>query len=126
MTSSDSGRRRGPGQLESEILAVLWAADHPLTPAEVRSITDESLAYNTVHTILTRLCEKGQLVHIEYDERPAYTPVRSAADEFADRMRAVLNAGQDRHEILARFVSALDESDEAALRGLLRRRRKTR
>jgi predicted transcriptional regulator len=116
--------RRGPGQLESEILAALWAAETPLTPAQVHTLVTADLAYNTVHTILSRLSEKGQVLRVLYEGRPAYEPAKDAADDAADRMRAVLDAGLDRSEILARFVHTLDAQDEAALRAALRRARR--
>jgi predicted transcriptional regulator len=116
--------RRGPGQLESEILATLWAAETPLTPVQVHAIVAGDLAYNTVHTILSRLQDKGQVVRVLLDGRPAYEPAKDAADDAADRMRAVLEAGFDRGEILARFVHALEPDDEAALRAALRRARR--
>jgi predicted transcriptional regulator len=117
--------RRGPGQLESEVLAVLWAADAALTPAQIQAELGGKLAYNTVHTILGRLCDKGQIVRALHDGRPAYAPAKEAAEDSADRMRAVLDAGRDRQAILARFVTGLDAEDEAALRAFLRRRRRT-
>ncbi len=116
-------RRRAPGQLESEILAVLWAADTPLTPLQVQETLGDQLAYNTVHTILSRLCDKGVLLRTTHDGRSAYEPATTAADDSAGRMRAILASGQDRREILTRFVSTLDADDEAALRAVLRRRR---
>jgi predicted transcriptional regulator len=116
--------RRGPGQLENEILATLWAAETALTPAQVHAIVAGDLAYNTVHTILSRLQDKGQVVRVLLDGRPAYEPAKDAADDAADRMRAVLEAGFDRGEILARFVHALEPEDEAALRSALRRARR--
>jgi predicted transcriptional regulator len=110
--------------LESEILATLWAAETPLTPVQVHAIVGGDLAYNTVHTILSRLQDKGQVVRVLLDGRPAYEPAKDAADDAADRMRAVLEAGFDRGEILARFVHALEPEDEAALRAALRRARR--
>jgi predicted transcriptional regulator len=116
--------RRGPGQLESEILAALWAADTPLTPAQVHATVADDLAYNTIHTILSRLHDKGQVYRVVYEGRPAYEPAKDAAGDAADRMLAVLDSGWDRGEILTRFVHTLDEDDEAALRAALRRARR--
>ena len=52
-------KRRASGSLESEVLAALWAAERPLTTAEVAEALDSGLAYTTVQTILARLHDKG-------------------------------------------------------------------
>ena len=51
--------RRPMGALEAEVLDVLWRADGPVTPADVRTAMGTDLAYTTVMTILVRLWEKG-------------------------------------------------------------------
>src|SRR5690348_17919070 len=71
--------RRGAGQLESEVLAALWAAPTPLTPAQVQAAVDAGLAYNTVHTILIRLQDKGQVLRVVHEGRSAYSPATDAA-----------------------------------------------
>jgi predicted transcriptional regulator len=112
--------RRESGQLENEVLAVLWSASEPLTPTQIQAAVAD-VAYNTVHTILTRLLDKQQVARGLHNGRPAYSPVKDAAQTAADRMHAVLEAGSDRDTILARFVSSLSPDDEAALRTLLDR-----
>lgn len=112
--------RREAGQLENEVLAVLWAAEEPLTPTQIQSAV-EGVAYNTVHTILTRLLDKQQVVRGLHNGRPAYVPAKDAAQTAADRMHALLEASTDRDAILARFVSNLSPDEEAALRALLAR-----
>jgi predicted transcriptional regulator len=102
--------------LEREILAALWSAEGPLTPAQIQASLDAGLAYNTVHTILTRLVEKGRLVRVSADGRTLYAPTKDAADSAAEQMASVLDAAADRGAILARFVSSLTPEDEAALR----------
>jgi predicted transcriptional regulator len=115
--------RRAAGGLEAEILTVLWAAQAPLSPAEIQAAL-EDLAYNTIHTILTRLVEKGQIVRVSRDGRPAYAPVKDAAQTAADQMRAALAIGTDRAKILANFVTDLSAEDEARLRAALQRARR--
>jgi predicted transcriptional regulator len=120
--SGERSRRRGAGQLETDILSVLWAADGPLTPTQVVAGMGEGLAYNTVHTILTRLQDKGQVRREVIEGRSRYSPVRDAADATADQMRAVLDAAPDhRAAVLARFVTGLSRADEAAVRAALGR-----
>ena len=52
--------RRSSGELESEVLATLWATEEARTPAEIQAEIGGGLAYNTVHTILKRLYDKEQ------------------------------------------------------------------
>ncbi|WP_027345150.1 BlaI/MecI/CopY family transcriptional regulator [Hamadaea tsunoensis] len=111
--------RRPAGQLEGEVLGVLWSAPQALTASEVQEAVGGGLAYNTVHTILTRLTAKGRVRRVGPAGRSAYRPVQDAAGAAADQMRAVLDAGSDRGEILMRFVTNLSPADEAALRAAL-------
>ena len=114
-----SSGRRGPGELEGDVLAALWAAASPLSPAEVLARVGGDLAYNTVHTILTRLVDKALVARVVTDHGPAYQPTRSAEDLAAERMRAALGASADPGAVLQRFVTSLDPEDEAALRAVL-------
>jgi predicted transcriptional regulator len=111
--------RRGAGELEAEVLTMLWAAGEPLTPTRLHAGIGRDLAYNTVHTILTRLCDKGLVRRTMQDGRPAYAPAQQAAEWSAAQMRAVLDRGPDRGAILQHFVTSLSESEERVLRGLL-------
>ena len=111
--------RRAAGELEAEVLGALWAQSLPLTPIQLHTTLGHDLAYNTVHTILTRLCDKGLVVRTSIDGRPAYAPAQGAAEWAAGQMRAVLERGADRAAILHRFVSSLSPADERALRAVL-------
>jgi predicted transcriptional regulator len=111
--------RRAAGALEAEVLGALWAADRPLTPSQLQAAIGADLAYNTVHTILTRLQDKGLVMRVRQDGRSGYQPVKDAAQDAADRMRTVLEGGRDRAEILQRFVTSLSPADEQALRAAL-------
>ncbi len=115
----ESRSRRPAGQLEGEILAVLWAAPEPLSAGEVQTAVGSGLAYNTVHTILTRLHAKGRVVRVGPSGRSVYQAAKGPAESAADQMRAALDAGADRAEILMRFVTTLNPADEAALRAAL-------
>ncbi|HEY4006271.1 MAG TPA: BlaI/MecI/CopY family transcriptional regulator [Pseudonocardia sp.] len=115
--------RRGAGELESEVLAALWAADRPLTTAEVQREVDAELAYNTVLTILTRLYEKGIVNRSADGRRHRYQPVKGAEELAAEQMQALLSRGPDRRGVLQRFATSLTEEDAEALWAILRRRR---
>ena len=114
-------RRRASGELEAAILRALWDAGAPLTPTQLQAQAGTGLAYNTVHTVLTRMCDKGLLRHTKTGNRAGYLPVHGPADYYANRLHAVLNATRDHAALLHRFVAQLNPEDEATLQALLHR-----
>ncbi|MFB7473749.1 BlaI/MecI/CopY family transcriptional regulator [Kitasatospora sp. NPDC056184] len=112
--------RRPAGELESEVLAALWAADRPLTPQDIQGALGDGLARTTVATILARLHDKGTVHRTRSGRGYAYTPaVADPAGLAARRMHAELGREADRSTVLARFVSDLSAEDERLLRDLL-------
>jgi predicted transcriptional regulator len=111
--------KRPAGALEAEVLAALWAADRPLTPAEVNEQVGGDLAYTTVMTALTRLHEKGTVKRQKTGRAFAYTPLLDEPGIAAARMRELLESGDDREAVLARFVGSLSEKEEELLAELL-------
>lgn len=101
-------------------MTVLWAADGPLSAAQVGERLPGRLAYTTVMTILSRLHDKGQLTRRREGRGYAYTPVRDEAADTAERMFSLLERGSDRQAVLARFVSELTDEDEQLMQRLLR------
>lgn len=114
-----TAERRPSGELESTILAALWAAGTPLTPGQVQGAIETDLARTTVTTILSRLYEKGSVTRSRAGRGFAYTPTEDAAGLTARRMHSELRKEQDRSTVLARFVSQLTDEDEKLLRDLL-------
>ncbi|MFJ2439576.1 MULTISPECIES: BlaI/MecI/CopY family transcriptional regulator [unclassified Streptomyces] len=115
----ESLERRPAGELESGVLAALWAADGPLTPGQVQRALGAPLARTTVTTILSRLYEKGSVTRVRAGRGYAYTPTEDAPGLTARRMHSELAKDEDRGAVLARFVSQLNDEDEALLRSLL-------
>lgn len=111
--------RRAAGNLESEVLAALWAAPGPLTPGEVAEQLNGQLAYTTVQTILARLLAKGAVQRQSAGRAHAYSPVLDDAGLRASRMRAVLDRGPDHAAVLRRFVGTLSAEEEQLLAALL-------
>lgn len=108
------------------MLAALWAAGgRALTPTDVQrelgTSLGSSLARTTVTTILARLHEKGTVSRTRSGRGYAYLPVQDSPGLAARRMRTELDKSgdDDRHTVLARFVSELAPDDEALLRALL-------
>jgi predicted transcriptional regulator len=116
-------RRREPGQLEQELLAVVAGAGHPLTPGEVLTEFGQPLAYTTVMSTLSRLADKGVLVRETAGRGYAYSLAVARehveAAMTARQMTRLLDAGTDRAAALARFVADLRPEDEALLARLL-------
>lgn len=113
------GRRRGAGELESEVLAALWASDVPLTSAAVRESLGTPIAYNTVQTILIRLLDKALVTRERAGQAHAYRATQGQAELAAQRMHAVMARGADHAAVLQRFVEGLDDADGDALREVL-------
>ena len=112
--------RRPDGALESSIMSVLWAADEPLPPNEIRDRLDLDLAYTTVTTVLGRLQTKGLVARIDEGGRAYLYRAAVAESELAvRRMSEVLSGASDREQVLAGFIGALSKKDAKALRRLL-------
>jgi predicted transcriptional regulator len=118
-------QRRPAGELESAVLAVLWAAGEPLTSAQVLAALDADLAYTTVMTTLARLHEKGSARRKRAGRAYAYEPATDVAAAAAAQMRRLLDRG-DHASVLARFVGTLDEADGRVLSDLLEAPRRRR
>jgi predicted transcriptional regulator len=114
----ESGRR-ARGELESEVLAALWAAGGPSSAAVVQERLGGDTAYTTVLTILTRLCDKGLVTRRKEGRGHLYAPVHDQPGLAAAGMHSLLDEGGDRGAVLARFVSDLSAEDERMLERLL-------
>ncbi|MGY0018659.1 BlaI/MecI/CopY family transcriptional regulator [Streptomyces sp. cg35] len=115
----ESGRRRGQGELEGQVLAALCEAPDPVTAGWVRERLGGTLAYTTVMTILTRLQAKGAVTRERVGRSFTWTAASDEAGLAAHRMRRVLDGETDRAAVLASFVSSLSAHDGQLLRDLL-------
>lgn len=113
------------GALERQVLACLAAADRPITAGEVLTELAGKLAYTTVMTTLTRLHAKGAVSRELHGRAFAYSLIGDEGDikivVTAHRMRRLLEAGENRAGVLARFVADLAPEDEKLLTDLLGR-----
>ncbi|OIJ68980.1 CopY family transcriptional regulator [Streptomyces mangrovisoli] len=101
------------------MLAALWATEQALTPAEIQAGLGGGLAYNTVHTILKRLYDKGLVLRDADGRRGCYRPAKNAAELTAQAMRRALDRDPDPASALDRFVASLSPEETRILRGLL-------
>ena len=119
------------GELEREVLELLWREARPLAPGDVASALGGNLAYTTVMTVLVRLHEKG-VVRREKDGRAFLYEPRIARDAFvAGRALEALRSGKgspDRGTLLA-FLDSAEKTDPAIidrLSALIDERRKAK
>jgi predicted transcriptional regulator len=113
--------RRPDGALESDILAVLWAGDRPMTPGDVRDALGTGLAYTTVMTVLSRLFHKSLVTRGQRGRAFAYTPTQTRSELAGQRMREILADAGDRASALSGFVGGLSKRDAELLRQIVRR-----
>lgn len=120
---AEQGPRRPPGTLSAQILDLLWSAGVAMTAGQVQAelaVTDpRRLAYSTIVTVLSRLYARDLV-----DRRPAgrayaYQALTDRSQLAAQRMRRLLDAVDNRRQVLASFVSDLSPGDEEVLRDLL-------
>src|SRR6478672_11020890 len=107
------------GELERAVMDRLWAADGPVSATTLREeLSGRGVALTTVHTVLSRLEQKGFVVHD--DERPRrFRASGSRADHSAGLMHEVLGNSGDRQAVLARFVGSVSRDEARLLRELL-------
>jgi predicted transcriptional regulator len=117
--------KRASGELSALVLDVLRQANAALTAGEVRrqfaAMGVGPLAYTTVVTTLSRLHVQGLADRCRRGRAYAYQAV-SGHQLAARRMRRLLDAEDNRTEVLAQFVGELDARDERVMGDLLRRR----
>jgi predicted transcriptional regulator len=113
------------GELENQIVDVLWDAGRPLTPGEVHELLrpHRDLAYTTITTILVRLWEKAILTRTRAGRAFVYEPVLTREERAAARMQELLGAAGDPSLALARFVESLPADQRDDLRRALRERK---
>jgi len=123
---TDEPSRRAFGELEQQVLSILWASDGPLIPREVQARLADPPAYTTVMTILDRLQRKGVAARSSRGRAFAYEAVVSESAVAAQHARALLANGHDRRAVLQGFVDVLSEGDSEELTRLLRQAQRAR
>lgn len=115
--------RRAMGELEAQVMAVLWDLDDWVTPRQVhvRLPAEPAVVYSTVMTTLRRLWKKGMVERRAEGKAFAYHPVLGREEHTAERMVALLDAAHDHEVALSHFLSGLDPARRRQLRRLLDR-----
>ena len=106
---------RRVGDLESEILEVLWSARDWLSGREVwERLGNGSRAYTTVMTVLGRLVEKNLVERVEEGKGHLYRAAGDPDELTAQAIRSLLSATAHPRVALAHFVEDLDDPELVA------------
>lgn len=108
------------GTLEQQVMEILWDCPDELCTRDVLArLTEHSLAYTTVATVLTNLARKSMVERVSSGRTLAYRPLHSRSAYAAGLMAQALGTGGDRTESFLHFVQAMSADDAALLRSLL-------
>lgn len=112
------GASRNRGELEADIMAILWASDVALTAKEIQARFQANIpAITTLITVLDRMRTKGSVIREASGGRSfTFLPTRSKLDDVAALMASALSSTEDRSAALLHFAGSLSESDRAFLR----------
>ena len=120
-----SGRTRERGQLEAEVMRILWDHEGAIGARVIQEGFGDSHvpAYTTLLTVLDRLQKKGEVVRIATSPRKVrFRPTRSDGERAGAAMLSALDGSGDREEALLRFADHLTARDVEMLQRALRPR----
>lgn len=115
------------GELETVVMARLWAAEGQGTVREVleQLRQDREIAYTTVLSTMENLYRKGHLTRQREGKAFRYSTALSHAEHTAGLMREALSRGeQDTAAVLTHFVGEMSPEELARLKDVIRRRGK--
>ena len=113
--------RRAAGELEAQILGVLWAAGSELGVGDVLERLGGVMAYTTVAKVLDRLHAKGEVRRARSGRSFRYSPINAESTWVAEQVKGLIGRAGNRSAVLQGFVDGLDADDTAVLAGLLER-----
>lgn len=114
-------RTRERGELEGEIMRILWDASEPVSARDIQDVfTGHIPAYTTLMTALDRLQKKGDVVRSGDSPRKIrFHAARSGDEHVGLSMMTALDGAGDRQAALLQFAGNLEEEDLDLLRGAL-------
>ncbi len=115
--------RRARGELEAQVMRVLWESDDGIAARQVQQrIPGSAPAHTTVLTALDRLVAKGHAHRSDHQRGILFAAVRSEEEHVSAAMLDRLHDSSNREAALLHFVGTLDEQDAELLRRSLDRR----
>jgi len=113
--------RRGPGELEEQVMRILWSEDQSLSVRDILGrFPDDAPAFSTLATALTRLCDKGLVSRVQISPRKSRYEAACSADEHVSAsMLSMLKEAGNRKAALMQFAGNLDSDEVAVLQQAL-------
>lgn len=113
-----STRIRARGELETEVMRLLWAESQPVGASELaQKFPAPQPAYTTLMTALSRLERKGRVVRSGDSPRKIrFSPSRSDEEYASETMMTALGGAGDRRAALLAFAGNLNDEDLDLLR----------
>ena len=110
--------QRNRGELEADIMTILWQNNVAMTAKEVQAqFTEKIPAITTLITVLDRMCVKGQVVKNSTGGRSqTFTAAQSRVAHVTSTMNSALQSADDHVAALLLFAGTLSEEDRAFLR----------
>lgn len=110
--------QRNRGELEADIMSILWQTNEPMTAKEVQSQFNENVpAITTLITVLDRMCAKGQVIKEATGGRSyTFTAAQSRIAHVTSTMNNALQSADDHGAALLLFAGSLSDEDRAFLR----------
>ena len=114
-------RTRERGELEGEVLRILWAASGPMSAREIQALfTGRVPAYTTLMTALERLQKKGDVIRSGDSPRKVrFHAARSGEEHVGRSMMSALDGAGDRQAALLQFAGNLAPGDLDLLRSAI-------
>lgn len=114
-------RTRQRGELEGEVMRILWEASEPLSARDIQAVfTGHVPAYTTLMTALERLQKKGDVVRSGDSPRKVRFHAARSGDEHVGRsMMTALDGAGDRQAALLQFAGNLADEDLDLLRSAI-------
>lgn len=111
-------RTRARGELESEVMRLLWEENQPVGAHDLqKKFADPQPAYTTLMTALSRLEKKGRVVRSGDSPRKVrFIPSRSDEEYASETMMTALGEAGDRRAALLAFAGNLNDEDLDLLR----------
>ena len=114
-------RDRNQGQLEAEVLEILWDARESSTPAlssgEILSRLDGDLALTTVLTVLTRIVDKGLVARRPAEGRGfVFEAAKTREQHHAELLLKIVDGDSNLALTFAHFAKGLSPESLKSLR----------